>query len=85
MKQTIIKFEERFNIFSLLAEWLVLMIFNSESFQINFALSTISENRFFPPTKSFKILADEVSFCMHQKFYQTSVEPCQNSKVKCHL
>ena len=22
-----------------------------------------------------------VSFCMHQKFYQTSVEPCQNSKV----
>ena len=38
------------------------LLFSSESFQINFALSTTSKNRFFPPTKSFKILADEGKF-----------------------
>ena len=56
MKHTIITFEECFNMFSLLAEWLVLIqefeskkvvnFFNLESFLINFALSSTKETDF---------------------------------------
>ena len=56
-----------------------------ENFQVDFTLSSSNEKIFstnrVPPT----YLPMRVVCCMHQKFYQTFVESCQNLKVKCHI
>ena len=76
--------------FSLLAECLVLIHefkFKEEFgiFQVNFTLSTTNEKIFATNRGPSRYLPMMVGCCMHQNFYQTVVEPCQNLKVKCHI